>query len=122
MNGQDNNASASMAQNHVTEYWFEASEEYWSPMLKVIHPEGYRLNRRLTVYFLLAAFAGMPFVLLAASLGAAPLVIGIVYVALMLSAMAAVAVWYVKTAGSRTRVLPRSSSVTKPVSQTQLPQ
>lgn len=95
------NATASQA----PEYWFEASEKYWSPLATVIHPEGYRLNRRLNLYLLLAGFAGVPLVVIATWLGASPIVVGIAFASLSLAAFAAVGIWYVKTARARTRLI-----------------
>lgn len=92
-------------ENQAKEYWFEASEQYWSPMPTVIHPEGYRLNRRLNIYMLLAGFAGVPVALIATQLGASPIVVGIAFAVLSLVAFTAVGIWYVKTARSRTRVV-----------------
>ncbi|MBR2536814.1 MAG: hypothetical protein IKE66_12155 [Hyphomicrobium sp.] len=92
-------------ESQAQEYWFETSEKYWSPLATVIHPEGYRLNRRLNLYLLLAGFAGVPLVLIATWLGASPIVVGIAFAALSLAAFAAVGIWYVKAARSRTRII-----------------
>lgn len=89
-------------------YWFETGDGL--PYLRVIHPEGHRLNRRAIVYMLLAVFGGVPIVVLAKQLGASPLATGVAYCVFTFAAIAIASVWYVRAARPRMRVIPAATA------------